>query len=412
MSPRRQSDLIYPHERVQRAGATDGGGVLRARLERCGHPSPIWPEYWNHRLRQIGKLRGNYPLTVGIHYLRLRDPKVSIHRGRFRVEPECVPEMRVPDLILKCVGFIGGVHHEDATGIYGEHDATGFFVAVPCESPELKEMQFTYFVTAKHVAEDYKDADYCFWVNKKHGGVTTIPDIVEPWWIHPTDKTADIAAMLVVLGPYADIVPIAVQTIGVPENLKTINIGIGDEVYSVGLFREVDSTSSMMPIVRHGNISMMPPAQIQTKYGFADVILVEARSIGGISGSPVFTRHTLRQPLKMQDSTTRDSFSNGHGETLLGLVHGHWDVKDISAVRVEQDRQQGVNYGIAIVVPAIKIYETLYQEGAVAMRRKQEQGELNRSIPGTDSARNPKPFTKSDFETALKTVSRKLTDKE
>lgn len=329
---------------------------------------------------------------------------------------ECDPTVRVPDEVLKCVGFIGEVHRQDRTGIYGEHEATGFFVSIPCESPELTESRTTYFVTAKHVAEDYADCKLCFWVNKRGGGVTTMPDIVgDQWWFHPTDKTADVAVVQVGMNPRADIVPVAVETIGLPKILKERSIGIGDEVFSTGLFTEVDSTETMMPIVRHGNIAMMPPAQIQTKYGFADVILVEARSIGGISGSPVFARNTLVQKVKTEDGVTRPSFSNGHGEMLLGLVHGHWDVKEseINTVKLEQDRKYGVNYGIAIVVPAIKIYETLYREELIAMRKEQEQAELKRGIPGTDSGRkkakapDEQAFTKEDFETALKKASRK-----
>ena len=44
-----------------------------------------------------------------------------------------------------------------------------------------------------------------------------------------------------------------------------------------------------MPIVRQGCLAMMLSEQIQTDLeGFADIYLIEARFIGGISGSPVF----------------------------------------------------------------------------------------------------------------------------
>jgi hypothetical protein len=322
----------------------------------------------------------------------------------------------VPDEILKCVGFIGEVQHRDATGMYGEHLATGFFMGLPCESEELKHSRTVYFVTAKHVAEGLKDRHVSVWVNKKGGGVTTVPDIVgEQWWFHPTDRTADVAVLQVCLNPVADIIPVAVETIGLPEKLKEMVVGIGDEVFAPGLFTEVDSSDSMKPIVRHGNIAMMA-SHVQTKYGFADVYLVEARSLGGISGSPVFTRSTLAAQVKMEDGSLKHSFSNAHGETLLGLVHGHWDVREseINNPRIEQDRKRGVNYGIAIVVPAIKIYETLYREELVAMRKQQEHAELSKGIPDTDlcppkrSNGGEETFTKNDFESALKKASRKL----
>jgi hypothetical protein len=351
-------------------------------------------------------------LTVGIHYIRLEDAVTSVGSDGFRIERKDDPTVRVPDEVLKCVGFIGEVEHQDETGMYGEHRATGFFVAIPCESQHLKHSRTVYFVTAKHVAEEFKNSHISFWVNRKGGGVTTVPDIVgERWWFHPTDETADVAILQVCMNPQADIVPIAVETIGLPDRITEMVVGIGDEVYAPGLFTEVDSTDSMKPIVRHGNIAMMANT-IQTKYGMAEVYLVEARSIGGISGSPVFTRNTLAASVKMKDGSTTLSFSNGHGETLLGLVHGHWDVREseINSPTIKQDRKQGVNYGIAIVVPAIKIYETLYRAELIAMRKQQEQEEVNSSIPDTDVApakENRESFTKEDFENALKKVSRK-----
>jgi hypothetical protein len=320
--------------------------------------------------------------------------------------------VRVPDEVLKCVGFLGEVEHQDATGSYGEHRATGFFVAIPCESPDLKHSRIVYFVTAKHVAEGLQHSRISCWVNRTGGGVTTVPDIVgEQWWFHPTDKTADVAVVQVCLNPQADIVPIAIETIGLPEKIKQMVVGIGDEVIVPGLFTEVDSTDSMKPIVRHGNIAMMA-SSIQTKYGYAEVYLIEARSIGGISGSPVFTRSTFVEAVKMKNGSVQPRFCNAHGETLLGVAHGHWDVREseINSPKIDQDRKYGVNYGIAIVVPAIKIYETLYREELVAMRKEQEREELRKGIPDTDLApakSKQQVFTKDDFETALKKASRK-----
>jgi hypothetical protein len=48
-----------------------------------------------------------------------------------------------------------------------------------------------------------------------------------------------------------------------------------------------------MPIGRHGSLAMMPSEPIQTDLGFADVYLIKARSMGGISGSPVFVRPSV-----------------------------------------------------------------------------------------------------------------------
>jgi hypothetical protein len=194
--------------------------------------------------------------------------------------------------------------------------------------------------------------------------------------------------------------------------LNNLNIGIGDEVHAIGLFSAIPGNHSNMPIVRAGNIAMMPTEQIQTELGHTDVFLVEARSIGGMSGSPIFVRPTLRQRLKNENGEVVNAFCTGSGETLLGMVQGHWDIREgeINKPSFTNDRKRGVNYGIAVVVPAQKIYETLYSEPLVAMRNKIETEELRRNIPGSDrpEPKEKKVFTHNEFEDALKKASRKI----
>jgi hypothetical protein len=52
-------------------------------------------------------------------------------------------------------------------------------------------------------------------------------------------------------------------------------------------------------------------------------------------------------------------------ETLLGMAQGHWDIREeeINKPRFTHDSKRGVNYGVGLVVPASKIYETIYQPG-------------------------------------------------
>ncbi len=61
---------------------------------------------------------------------------------------------------------------------------------------------------------------------------------------------------------------------------------------------------------------------------------------------------------------------------LLGLMHGHWDIppenKNDLAVK---DSFGSVNMGIAIVVPAKKILETLNHPELVEIRRKGDEKE-------------------------------------
>jgi hypothetical protein len=66
--------------------------------------------------------------------------------------------------------------------------------------------------------------------------------------------------------------------------------------------------------------------------------------------------------------------------------------------------------GVAIVIPASKILETLYHPELVQMRKDQDRNVREANLPTTDIASN-KPFTKQDFESALTKVTRKTSQK-
>lgn len=244
-----------------------------------------------------------------------------------------------------------------------------------------------YFVTAKHVLKTLADREICFFVNRVGGTVTAIE--VEPgntWWTHPTDPTADVAVIGIPYNPVVDIGSVQVDQFGTRERLAELNIGIGDEIFAAGLFTKAAGTTKNFPIVRHGNIAMMPDEQIETDLGYTDVYLVEMRSLGGLSGSPVFVRPTINTRISEQRGGVKNSFSMGHAGTLLGLIHGHWDVKEseMNKASFMNDRKHGVNYGIAIVVPAIKILETINRPELVKIRMEAERELLKGSIPSMD----------------------------
>ena len=120
---------------------------------------------------------------------------------------------------------------------------------------------------------------------------------------------------------------------------------------------------------------MMSTEPIQTELGFTEMYLVEARSIGGMSGSPVFVRPTYGQKIRREDGELVTQFSVGTGETLLGMAQGHWAIREeeINKPSFTHDNKRGVNYGVALVVPAFKIYETIFQPFLVGMRQELEE---------------------------------------
>lgn len=120
---------------------------------------------------------------------------------------------------------------------------------------------------------------------------------------------------------------------------------------------------------------MLPETPVPTEKGLMNAYLVEARSIGEISGSPVFSRRTMS--LLWNDGVSLPT-SAIHGLTgevhLTGMMHGHWDIKEseINQPRLVHDSKRGVNMGIAIVVPIDDIINTLNHPELLAQRAMEE----------------------------------------
>lgn len=62
---------------------------------------------------------------------------------------------------------------------------------------------------------------------------------------------------------------------------------------------------------------MLPDEKVETKFfGDIDAYLIESRSLGGVSGSPVFF---------CKPQQTNKGLTPGIKVYLGGLIHGHWD---------------------------------------------------------------------------------------
>ncbi len=266
--------------------------------------------------------------------------------------------MRISDDILKCVGFVST--GEDICNYRG----TAFIVSVPHD----EESGCLHLVTAKHVALAIPPGEACIAVNAKDGSPRWMKAGNTPWFYHPTDNTVDVAVLPMASGMIHayDVLHIPIQMFATKEVIAQEKIGLGDEVISVGLFRPFPGSSEVLePIVRVGNIAMMPKTRIPNDvFGSVEAYLVEGRSLGGLSGSPVFVRSTVNMP--GLNHLGEPSQISGLGRIrLLGLIHGHWDAPpDFS------EPTKPVNMGVSIIVPAEKIREVLYSPEICAIREQ------------------------------------------
>jgi hypothetical protein len=189
------------------------------------------------------------------------------------------------------------------------------------------------------------------------------------WFFHPNNaiEPADIAVCAInfALEEEFSVVPLSGPSAvaATPDIMKRLHIGLGDELVIAGLFRSHYGQHRNIPIVRIGNISMMPGEPIWTKIGSLTAYLVETRSIGGLSGSPVFVN---RSPMQIVDGKSK--WSEGGQLYLLGLMHGHFDIQNINDDVEVETGTHGINTGIGIVVPVEKILEIINQPKLVARR--------------------------------------------
>lgn len=264
--------------------------------------------------------------------------------------------MIIPESVRKCVVFIGYKMANETFSFAG----SGFFLGK--ESTDQDNRAYSFLVTAKHVIDGIRRKglnEIYVRVNNTQGDATWEQCNSADWKFHPTDKTADIALLPVSVAKGLDHLIIS-RTLCITDQIMTEqSIGLGDEVFIVGLFRHHHGTRKNIPIVRIGNLAAMNEEKVTTEAGEMDAYLIEARSIGGLSGSPVFVNLGNQRFIN-----GRLRSATGHISYLCGLIHGHYDVKSTQIDDHASDESDAitvdkVNTGIAIVVPIHKVTEAI-----------------------------------------------------
>lgn len=267
-------------------------------------------------------------------------------------------DMRINEAVRKSVLFLGILDARGGFVPYG----SGFLVLHTED-----EVTLTYLVTAKHVLDAMKESKrpISARVNMKNGQVA-VGGIEDCWQTHTRDKNCDIAVASFV-GSFDTFDIRAIElNIGVltEEYIRENDVGAGDDVTTVGLLTAHFGTTRNIPVCRTGNIATMleEPVDLGQPLGSQHVFLIESRSIGGLSGSPVFLQMPPVRRIRGKDTST-----TGHlTEYLMGVNIGlfrtapHADSVPSSSEERREAFLDVVSSGIAIVVPiqrAIEIIE-------------------------------------------------------
>jgi hypothetical protein len=325
--------------------------------------------------------------------------------------------MPLPDEIRKSVLFIGS--REKGTF---RPRATGFL----CLWHEAS-FKFQYLVTAEHVVSGMTTKGWDIWgsVNMQNRDVAEFRLAYDQFYFHPdeTHKT-DVAIFQLPdtlrAEDNGEVIQMDVRAHALngprsvaltPEIASELQLGIGDEVAIIGLFRSHYGKESNIPIARMGHIACMRHEPVFTYYAnYIDAYLIEARSISGLSGSPVFFINGIRA-IKSGPGRIAYSFAPDTPYFyLMGLVHGHFDIRNLNedtVVEDERDTTAGINTGIGVVIPVDKIVETIREHPQLIQRRKEaiEKAKKTQGVATADvdesSDADANPRHREDFTRLL-----------
>lgn len=143
--------------------------------------------------------------------------------------------------------------------LYG---GTAFFVSK--EEAECPELKWAYLVTAKHCVEKAFDkyGNLSCRLNTKNGSVKFIP-LPRSKWI--MSDLADVAILPFDNDDDAELLLLPEQMFVTDELIEKEGIGLGDEIFLLGLFREVYGKKRNFPIIRGGMIASMLDEPLQDK---------------------------------------------------------------------------------------------------------------------------------------------------
>lgn len=293
--------------------------------------------------------------------------------------------MRVPSILPKCVCFLS-VKADGRFGAYDHCIGTAFFV-------ELLEdgYLFRYLITAKHVIND--EPEISVRLNTHNGKMQTV--LLPNDWESPSNPAIDVALM-----PYNppqevfDYFPLDVGMFVFKGHVESY-LSVGDETLVTGMFSRRQGVKRNIPILRSGIVAALleePFVHFSddgSDVNYYDAYLVETRSIGGLSGSPVFVvKHqnppALSAKLASQNPRVIADYLSKYRHPrfttyLLGMIRSHWDLyRDDEGDRTDDEEIDAFNTGIAKVIPAWDIFDVIKKSEKFMKQREKEKASRER----------------------------------
>jgi hypothetical protein len=328
--------------------------------------------------------------------------------------------MRLGHDARRAVVFFG-VKNSEGGITYG---GTGFLVAVPFS----RDYAVHYLVTCRHVAK-HLDVDFVIRGNDRDGSAFAL-DVDQLQWVYHQDDTVDVAIAPLLLHEQAwDRVYLPIDVfLG---DAEKPNVLCGDDIAIVGLFRLHFGKGRNIPIVHSGTIAALADAnekvpiedRVSGKITLTEAHLVEAQTLEGLSGSPVFIQQYAGLPFEQPSFAGRQETVFAMGAVrLLGMYSGAWDGRP--GTILEKDKNlSNANYrvpvGMGAVVPGEKIVEVIMGKFQSDVRQNKikdaepppattDDAFSTRAVPATDA----NPTHREDFMRLVGAAARKPAPKD
>lgn len=281
--------------------------------------------------------------------------------------------------------FIDPDYLKSATFIVKDGDpvSTVFFVRMPLYNPRVPVSYDNFAVTTQH---SVKDNEVSIRFNLKSGGLYDEP-INPNDWIHHTETDISILPVKFPVEDYdvkfIDSYEMARDKdylISIDERLYEMNLkpgdislmhryGVGDEVFSIGLFAGLAGEKIAQPAARFGHIALKPAEGEKIiadvgggQYKPIDAFLIEIAALRGQSGSPVF----LRPWVSDERTITRPIWEYNF---LIGMVQGFYPIEHEARIQ-ERKFNITVETGLCIVITTRPIAEMLMEDSLVKDRKE------------------------------------------
>jgi hypothetical protein len=303
--------------------------------------------------------------------------------------------VKVDDRIRFCTGFVGTGTSENFIA-----HGTCFCVHVIEEN-----FSFDYLISAQHLLWPHRrrnresPPDDPMMVRLNTAKDTSRVISAHPnAWIYPDDPTVDVCAFR-----FDDLVHTAVDEFECNSiNLSTMVVhpkdvhdpGVGDEVFICGAFVGRVGYRKNIPVVRIANIAAMPEEPIDFASPRQPAYLIETRSLGGTSGSPIFLN---LDPTRVRRRAAGYRVGVMNQETqkprehlilpymLLGMMiysHGGNYTQDFvseSDSDVHPFKDADFNAGMAVALPVQLILDLLNSDSVKAARMREIEERKKRS---------------------------------